>query len=251
MGLVVESLQSEPTASAASCLLPGLVSEASFPIHWTPRWADRMRHPRWINLALPKSVLCLSSLGSARRCAVPACPRPPFSYQLPPPRHPPLLQSAQYPQDRTGRDISPQLREREPSRATPDATRDQRRIPAHPSSSLRGITQAQGTLIPMPSRLSGHFIASARTLVFLLQEFDDLFCGGPSGVPIRNEKPAGSAPDRMTTSAVLGNYLTLYPSPAYSSALMRSTRPMVTRSVPTEPAGHASGNGESPHKSPH
>lgn len=103
----------------------------------------------------------------------------------------------------------------------------------------------------MSSRLSGHFIASARTLVFLLQEFDDLFCGGPSGVPIRNEKPAGSAPDRMTTSAVLGNYLTLYPSPAYSSALMRTTRPMVTRSVPTEPAGHASGNGESPHKSPH
>lgn len=46
----------------------------------------------------------------------------------------------------------------------------------------------------MPSRLSGHFIASARTLVFLLQEFDDLFCGGPSGVPTRNEIRPGRLP---------------------------------------------------------
>jgi hypothetical protein len=142
----------------------------------------------------------------------------------------------------------PQLRGREPSRATPGATRDQRRIPAHPSSSARGITQAQGTLIPVLSRLSGHFMASARTLVFLLQEFDDLFCGGPSGVPIHStqREPAGSAPDRMTTSAVLGNYLTFIRRRPIARLLWGSTRPMMTRSVPTEPAGQASGNGESP-----
>ena len=60
----------------------------------------------------------------------------------------------------------------------------------------------------------------------------------------------GRFPERMTTSAVLGNYLAFNRRRPIARLLWASTRPMMTRSVPTELDGRASGDGDSPRSLP-
>ena len=132
---------------------------------------------------------------------------------------PAILQSAQCPQDWTDRDFLPQLRGREPSRATPDATRDQRRIPAHPSSSLGALRKLKALSYPCPhTYLVISWPPLGRSCFFYKSS---MICSVGALPACPYAARAGRVGSRSHDNLRhFGKLSHLYPSPAYSSALM-------------------------------